>query len=129
MVDVLDGMPSSPTIRIVQLSGEQMEIEVTAGTTLWDVMKIVRRELGVPKHEQVFSIETRVMRPFERFDERDICVFFWRTQSLCSHCSQPSRSWCKCRSERYCSQECQHAHWAVHRRVCRDILKRKGKQN
>ena len=111
------------TMRVVRLTGEQLEIEFAAGCKLWEVMKIVKHEWGVPKHEHVYCIDTRVLRPFDRLGDGDVCVTLVRRPWLCAHCSQPSRSWCECRTERYCSRECQRAHWVVHRPVCREIMK------
>jgi hypothetical protein len=41
---------------------------------------------------------------------------------VCCECggrsAQPKLKKCPCKKVRYCSKECQHAHWADHRRCC-----------
>ena len=61
-----------------------------------------------------------------------------RTTHQCSECSQPARKTCKaCRatpnatdgkpsSTWYCSADCQKAHWAVHKTLCKDAQTRQA---
>lgn len=41
-------------------------------------------------------------------------------QMMCPSCGKPGKFLCsRCKSVRYCSKECQKAHWKEHKKVCK----------
>lgn len=40
---------------------------------------------------------------------------------ICINCGNPTNSTCRKCTTRYCSRECQVAHWPIHKTMCREI--------
>ena len=106
------------------LAGPLLRCVLPPGSTLADLRRNIKEQLGIPKRLQTLIIGGELVSPLEALDAvccRDcVDITLVLCQPACDRCGRgDSLRWCGgCRCVLYCSTACQRGAWRTHRRVC-----------
>ena len=106
------------------LAGPLLRCVLPPGSTLADLRRNIKEQLGIPKRLQTLIIGCKQVSPLDVLaavccrDCVDITLVL--CQPACDRCGRgDSLRWCGgCRCVLYCSTACQRAAWRTHKRVC-----------
>ena len=125
-------------VSVRQLSGQVFNCRVSDRCIVADLKRSTREHLRVKEHDQELAVgscimlDTKQLADYIEWFALDDTVDWWARKPLvfeldctlvlkakfCAHCEQPGAKRCFCLSVRYCSPDCQLAHWRIHRSSC-----------
>ena len=106
------------------IAGPLLRCVLPPGSTLADLRRNIKEQLGIPKRLQSFIVGHTHVSPVGAVDA--VCcsgcvdVTLVLCQPACDRCGRSdSLRWCGgCRCVLYCSTACQRGAWRAHKRVC-----------
>ena len=111
-------------VTIVDMSGRVLVMSCN-DVTCWDVMCVVKWEMGILRREQKLTHGDTVLSPRSKLPSDDnVTLNLVRVEASCGNCRRRRRrrlrSCSRCLNVVYCGSVCQRSDWSGHRKHCRE---------